>query len=277
MAERRRVLVTNDDGIDSEGIRVLSHTAASLGLAVTVAAPSWDASGSSASVAAAAQPGGRIGVRERRLDGVVAAGYSVEAAPAFIVRAAVDGMFGPPPDLVLSGINHGLNTGQSIIHSGTVGAALTARLHGVPGAAFSFGIGPAPAAGGPPATTDGPDPEAHWDTAAFVARTVIGWLLSAAGPVTLNVNIPNVAGEALRGLRPARLAPVGTAQTTVTDAASGRRRVHPEPPATSAGAPGAGPTGPGEVDTDLVSAGVACFTPLQPVCEDGGFDPASLS
>ena len=56
--------------------------------------------------------------------------FAVEAAPAFIVRAAMTGAFGAPPDIVLSGINRGPNTGHAVLHSGTVGAALTASRSG---------------------------------------------------------------------------------------------------------------------------------------------------
>lgn len=106
MAGRRRALITNDDGIDSEGIRVLARAACAEGLEVTVAAPSWDASGSSAAMAAV-QTGGRVLWTERRDPDLVARLLAVEAAPAFIVRAAVHGELGPPPELVLSGTRRG--------------------------------------------------------------------------------------------------------------------------------------------------------------------------
>src|SRR5687768_6804026 len=117
-----RVLVTNDDGIDSPGILALARAALEVGLDVTVAAPSWDSSGASASLTAVERDGRFLLSKETLpgLDGVRA--FGVEAAPAFIVRAAVRGAFGPEPDLVLSGVNHGPNTGHAVLHSGTVGA-----------------------------------------------------------------------------------------------------------------------------------------------------------
>jgi 5'/3'-nucleotidase SurE len=80
--------------------------------------------------------------------------YAVEAAPAYIVRAAAAGGFGPPPDVVISGINNGVNTGHAILHSGTVGAALTAATYGQRRLAVSIGAAPEP----------------HWATAAAYAR-----------------------------------------------------------------------------------------------------------
>src|SRR5919106_1774673 len=126
-----RALVTNDDGIDSAGIGMLARAAADAGLEVTVAAPSWDSSGASASLTAVEEDG-RFLVESRTPDGAGeddhsdAEWYAVEAAPAFIVRAGVEGAFGEPPDVVLSGINLGQNTGAAVLHSGTVGAVLTA-------------------------------------------------------------------------------------------------------------------------------------------------------
>src|SRR5437764_9905885 len=113
-----------------------------------------------------------------------------------IVRAGVRGAFGPPPDLVLSGINDGPNTGHAVLHSGTVGAALTAATHGCRSVAFSLGV----------ATT--PD----YRAAAEIARTVIPWALQIPGPLTLNVNVPSGPPDSLRGLRPARLASFGAVQ-----------------------------------------------------------------
>lgn len=242
-----RALVTNDDGTASDGIAVLARAARAHGLDVLVAAPSWDASGSSAAVTAV-ESHDRPVCREVRPTAIGGPALAVEAAPAFIVRAALGGSYGPPPDVVLSGVNHGLNTGAAIIHSGTVGAALTAGIGGLPAAAFSMDVAAA-----------GPGEPVHWDTAAFVVRSVITWLLEAEQPVVLNVNVPNVPGEALRGLRRAGLAPVGTMRTTVTEEGTGERV-----PA----APVGGPPAPQGSDVALVASGVASYTAIRPVTED---------
>ena len=92
-----RALVTNDDGIASLGLRALARAALDTGLDVTVAAPSWDSSGASASLTGVEQDGRLLFQRDHSdgWEGMTA--FSVEAAPAFIVRAAVHGAFGDPP------------------------------------------------------------------------------------------------------------------------------------------------------------------------------------
>ncbi|MDQ1537680.1 MAG: 5/3-nucleotidase, partial [Actinomycetota bacterium] len=155
-----RALVTNDDGIESVGLRVLAAAGVQAGLEVVVAAPSSEYSGSSAALTAF-ESGGHLILDDVELDGlVVRRSVAVDASPAYITMAAVAGTFGPPPELVLSGINRGPNTGQSILHSGTVGAALTASTHGCPGIAFSL------AAAQP----------TEFATAAAVAGRVLAWV-----------------------------------------------------------------------------------------------------
>ena len=132
------VVVTNDDGIDSPGLHELAAAAAALGHAVVVAAPAAEASGSGAAMSGAG-PGARITLDRRVLPGLGGIpGYAVRSAPAFIAFAAAHQAFGGRPGLLLSGINRGPNTGLAVLHSGTVGAALTAANHGIPAAAFSL-------------------------------------------------------------------------------------------------------------------------------------------
>jgi 5'-nucleotidase len=91
-----------------------------------VAALLPDSSGMSAALTAT-QADGRIVVEERSLPGLTGVpAYGVAAAPGFIVLIATRGAFGAAPDVVLSGINRGVNTGYAVLHSGTVGAAMTA-------------------------------------------------------------------------------------------------------------------------------------------------------
>src|SRR3954468_8704205 len=104
-----RVLVTNDDGIDSVGLHRLARVAVGAGLDVVVAAPDQEYSGSSASLTALAD-GGRLLVHERRIPDLGAERVlAVEATPGFIVFACARGAFGERPDLILSGINRGPN------------------------------------------------------------------------------------------------------------------------------------------------------------------------
>ncbi|UYO97695.1 5'/3'-nucleotidase SurE [Microbacterium sp. M28] len=120
-----RVLVTNDDGIDAPGLHALAAAAVSAGFDVVVAAPAKQSSGSSASILAE-EADGRIRIGRRELDGLDGIpAHAVHGGPGLIALIAARGAFGDPADLVLSGVNHGANVGRAILHSGTVGAALT--------------------------------------------------------------------------------------------------------------------------------------------------------
>src|ERR1700744_6173139 len=140
-----RALITNDDGIDSPGVRFVARVAVAAGLDVTVAAPDGERSGTSAMMSAL-EAGGRLLAEERKLDGLEnVPTLAVRAPPAMIAFVAVHGGFGGRPDIVLAGINRGPNLGRAILHSGTVGATLTAASAGVGGLAFSLGrVAPGP-------------------------------------------------------------------------------------------------------------------------------------
>ena len=85
-------------------------------------------SGASAGIIATAQDGRTLVERRALADLPNVEAYAVDAQPGYIVLAAVRGWLDPAPDLVLSGVNHGANVGRAILHSGTVGAALTAGV-----------------------------------------------------------------------------------------------------------------------------------------------------
>jgi 5'-nucleotidase len=246
--ERPRCLVTNDDGIGSEGIRLLALAAVEAGFDVTVAAPLRDVSGASASITAV-EADGRFVVEPRQLLGLESVpAYGVQALPAFIALVGARGAFGPPPDIVLSGINHGPNTGYAILHSGTVGAALTASTHGCRAMAISLAVsfaGEAP----------------HWDTAAAMAARVLPLILDAPAGAVLNVNVPNVPAGAVRGLQRAGLARFGAVQFNVAEKGEGYVKIslseieaEYEP----------------ESDAALLADGYATITALRPVCQADG-------
>jgi 5'-nucleotidase len=207
MTPPARVLITNDDGVDSDGIAALAAVAHELDLDVLVAAPASNVSGVSASLAGVTSDG-KLLVEERpfvALPGVKV--LAVEAAPAMIVRAGMNGAFGPPPELVLSGINDGPNTGHSVLHSGTVGAALTAITSHCSAVAFSIGIAD----------------KADFRAAVDVARGVIPWALEMGtqSVVTLNVNVPSGPTEVVRGIRVAPLASFGAVETNIVESGKG--------------------------------------------------------
>ncbi|MFH1679129.1 MAG: 5'/3'-nucleotidase SurE [Candidatus Eisenbacteria bacterium] len=121
------ILITNDDGIEAEGLAVLARAAEPLGR-VTVVAPEAEQSASSNAITLRSP----IAVR-RRPDGRI----GVSGTPTDCVLLAMNGLVEPRPDIVLSGVNHGSNMGDDINYSGTVAAAIEATLIGVPAIAFS--------------------------------------------------------------------------------------------------------------------------------------------
>lgn len=196
-----RALITNDDGIDSPGLLTLALAAVECGLDVLVAAPSVQASGTSASVAAVGDTG-RVVSERRSLPGLDAEAYAVAAHPGLISLIACRGGFGGKPDVVLSGVNLGANVGRAVLHSGTVGAALTAQINDVSAMAVSLDVG-----------LDGPEP--LWDKAGEAVRAVLPALLDLPAATVLSLNVPNTAN--VRGLRRAELARFGTVQSRVDD------------------------------------------------------------
>ncbi len=177
------VLLTNDDGIAAPGIWEAARVLADFGR-VTVVAPASNYSGYGAALPplrslsyypypwAAGHP-------------AKGAAFSVAGTPATCVHAALRGAFGGPFDLVVSGINKGANVGGDVFYSGTVGAALTAHLLGLPAIAISLDAGPAWFA--------------HWDTAAWALDQVMQIWLDSPTDTILNVNVPNVPTGSLAG------------------------------------------------------------------------------
>ncbi|GLI28218.1 5'/3'-nucleotidase SurE [Agromyces rhizosphaerae] len=200
-------LVTNDDGIASPGLLALARRAQATGLDVIVAAPAGDASGTSAAITAALMPGaaqsGAVRVERVALDGLDAPAYAVHAAPALIALIAAHGAFDRRPDVVLSGVNRGANVGHAILHSGTVGAALTGGASGARAIASSLDVGLRPT-------------EYAWDEAAGATVALVPALLAEAPGTVLNLNVANRPGERPT-VRAATLAPFGIVHTTMTE------------------------------------------------------------
>jgi len=196
-----RILVTNDDGIESPGLAALASVVREAGHDVVVAAPETEYSGMSAALAAVTTQG-RVLIKQTKL------GYAVPAAPAYIVILATLGAFGPVPDLVLSGINPGANAGRAVLHSGTVGAALTAVARGLRGMAVSLDY---------LAAVDGST--LHWATAAATARSLLDRAAAAPPGVALNLNVPN--RPSVTSVRPASLAAFGQVQIQILESGDG--------------------------------------------------------
>jgi 5'-nucleotidase len=222
-----RVLVTNDDGIDAPGIRCLASAAHAHGLEVVVAAPHREASGMSAALTAVVSEG-RVVIESVTLDGLDdVPAFSVAASPSYIAVLGGLGAFGPPPDAVLSGINRGANAGHAILHSGTVGAALTAANNGARAMAVSLDVlSPAAASsasgGAAIAALDTADDEArNWDTAAELVRRLLPGLFDSPAGTVLNLNVPDLPASKIAGLRHATLAPFGQVQMAIAETGEG--------------------------------------------------------
>ncbi len=197
-----KALIVNDDGVDSPGLASLARVAVGAGLDVRVVAPHIERSGASAALTAL-EDDGKLKVSRRSIDGLPDVEVlAVHGSPALITFVAAYGAFGDVPDIVLSGINLGPNTGRAILHSGTVGAALTASAHGARSVALSLnGIG-----------------DSGWATAEHVAERAVRWAIEHLEPgQVLNVNIPDVPMDDLLGLRDAQLAEFGAVQAEITD------------------------------------------------------------
>lgn len=131
--ERRlKILIANDDGIESEGLWRLARIAAKLG-DVWVCAPAGQCSAMSQRLTIF----NNLTLQERTIPADVKAAYSLTGTPADCVKVALAHIMPEKPDYVFSGINHGYNTGYDIAYSGTIGAALEAVMNGVPAIAFS--------------------------------------------------------------------------------------------------------------------------------------------
>lgn len=176
-----RILLSNDDGYFAPGIVSLAESLASLG-AVTIVAPERDRSGSSNSLTLD-RP---LTVRQAR-----GQTYFVNGTPTDCVHLAVTGMLEQLPDIIISGINHGANMGDDTIYSGTVAAATEGFLLGIPSIAISL-------------VAEGGN---HFPTAGRVAAELVSRFRerSLEQPVLLNVNVPDLEYEKLRGFRVTRL------------------------------------------------------------------------
>jgi 5'/3'-nucleotidase len=256
---RWRCLITNDDGIESDGLRLLAEVALEAGFEVVVAAPMRESSGASASITAVEEDGHLV-IEPRTLPGLEDACtvLAVAGLPAFIALTGMRGAFGPAPDLVLSGINNGPNTGYAVLHSGTVGAALTASTFGARAMAVSLNVRTrtVSGAGAPASALASP----CWETAAEFARRTLPKLLGSEPATVFNINAPNIPLEKVRGFEPARLARFGAVQTNVAERGEGYVKV------TLAEIDAEYEPG---TDAALVAAGYATITALQAVCEAG--------
>jgi 5'-nucleotidase len=176
-----RILLSNDDGYFAPGIAILAESLAEYG-EVTVVAPERDRSGASNSLTLD-RP---LSVR-RSANGFL----FVNGTPTDCVHLAVTGLLEQLPDMVVSGINLGANMGDDTIYSGTVAAATEGYLLGISSMALSL-VG---------------NTGEHYEAAARVAREMVDRFRRSPPnePVLLNINVPDIAYQELKGIEVTRL------------------------------------------------------------------------
>ena len=228
-----RILLSNDDGYFAPGIECLARVLAEVA-EITVVAPERDRSGASNSLTLD-RP---LSLRCSR-NGY----YHVNGTPTDCVHLAVTGMLDELPDMVVSGINNGANMGDDTIYSGTVAAATEGFLLGVPSLAISL----CSKAG------------VHYETAARVALELVKTVQreKAGEPLLLNVNVPDVPYEELRGMEVTRLGKRHRAEPVVPTITPRNETVY------WVGAAGAAQDAGEGTDFHAVSQNRVSITPLQ--------------
>lgn len=183
---RPHILITNDDGIDSDALSPLAEALAAVGV-VHVICPERNWSGASHAITLT-HP---VRCRPTRLrDGRTA--YMTDGSPTDCVRLAILGFLKTKPDLIVSGINTGANLGDDITYSGTVAAAMEGLLSGIPSIAISLGAFGADLDFRPAAAF-----------AASLARNVLEHRLPSE--VLLNVNVPPLPAERITAIAVTKL------------------------------------------------------------------------
>lgn len=179
--DRPLILVTNDDGIHSAGIAALTKALKDIG-DVYVVAPDRERSAAGHSLTLH-RPLKAEQIEERM--------FSVNGTPTDCVALAVHKILPRKPDLVASGINKGANLGDDVTYSGTVSAAIEGTILSVPSFAISL-------AG---------DRPFHFEVALPFAAQIARYILDTSLPydTLLNVNVPNIAADAIKGMKMTKL------------------------------------------------------------------------
>ena len=175
------ILLSNDDGVDAEGLKVLSKIAHHLSRDVTICAPLNEQSGAGHSLSLR---------RPLRLHKRGPKKYAIDGTPTDSVLLAVNKvMVKRKPSLLLSGVNRGANLGEDVTYSGTIAAAMEGALLGIPSVALSM------------TATYGS--AVKWQTPLRHGEAVLRWLLGLGWPVgiVINVNFPDCLPEQVKGIR----------------------------------------------------------------------------
>ncbi len=175
------ILLSNDDGYQAEGLKILAESL-SAHAKVSVVAPDKNRSAASNSLTLE---------MPLRVNQATNGFIYVDGTPTDCVHLAITGLLEQEPDMVFAGINHGANLGDDVLYSGTVAAATEGRFLGLPAMAISL-------------TSSNP---VHFETAAFVATELVKRIERYPLPkdTLLNVNVPDVPQAELNGFQSTRL------------------------------------------------------------------------
>ena len=178
------ILISNDDGLDAPGIRLLAEKIGQNVEKITIIAPDRDRSGASNSLTLDRPI--RVHQRSENI-------YKVYGTPTDCVHVGITGLLDQEPDMVVSGINAGANMGDDVLYSGTVAAAMEGRFLGLPAIAVSL------------AYHEG-RPH-HYETAAYAAVLLMKHLIAQPLPADtiLNVNVPDRPWDEIQGFETTRL------------------------------------------------------------------------
>ena len=179
------ILLTNDDGIDAYGLRVLAQELSRIGR-VSLAAPEKNHSGAAHGMTVT-EP---LRVIPKEYPAITGPAWAITGTPVDCVKLAIDQLLPERPDIVISGINNGPNLGTDIVYSGTVAAALEGWLHQLPAIAVSVSnewrhtdIG-------------------NYELAAHIAADYAQRLVTGDLPRTLlNINVPGNVPEDVKGIK----------------------------------------------------------------------------
>ncbi len=179
---KRLILLSNDDGYDSPGIRILKDGLKDLGR-VVISAPLREMSASSHSITLR---------REIEVEEVEPDVFAVSGTPADSVLIAIYGILERIPDIIISGINDGHNLGEDVFYSGTVAAAREGAMYGVPSLAASLVLNQ--------------DPHRHYESAVyFVRKIALVMMEEKMQGELMNLNVPNSPLDEIKGLKITRL------------------------------------------------------------------------
>lgn len=178
-----RLLVSNDDGIFAQGIKTLANTLAAAGHEVIVVCPDRERSATGHGLTL------HKPIRAEAIDSVFDSrikAWACSGTPSDCVKLALGALLEHPPDLVLSGINHGPNLGTDVLYSGTVSAAMEGVIENVSGIAFSLASFSAQ----------------EFQVAANFAQALVGYIAQnpLTEPTLLNVNIPPIPEKDIAGV-----------------------------------------------------------------------------